>query len=185
MCSLLGGGVASLIAPWSQWGVEKRKSDREHRRGLVRAWQAGIAKLESAFEAVGTEWYESLRPHLTGDEVETVEGTYSPRTIVVEVGPSQRGRQPALTRWPVQLRGFSEIGSSNKGRRETSATAGCGKPTVSGPRRSAVTPARRWAGAAAGWRRCPATGGRPASSPVGFGKVAFGETCCSPTRSAV
>jgi len=28
---LLGGGVASLLAAWSRWGEEKRKSDRQYR----------------------------------------------------------------------------------------------------------------------------------------------------------
>jgi hypothetical protein len=93
---LLGGGVASLLAPWSRWGVEKRKSDREYRRGLIRAWRAGIAGLDSPYDAVGTEWYESLRMRLTDDEIREVEGVYLPRTAVVEPDPSDRGRKPGI-----------------------------------------------------------------------------------------
>jgi hypothetical protein len=82
---LLGGGVGSVVAPWSYWGVEKRRSDRQYRRDLIRDWRNGIAKLTSEEQALGTGWYESLRPHLTQDETLKVEGDYvPPRTRMVE-----------------------------------------------------------------------------------------------------
>src|SRR5262249_19106927 len=93
---LLGAGVASVVAPWSNWGVEKRKSDRECRRVLIREGRAGIAALDSAYDAVGTAWYESLRAHLTEDEILKVEGIYNPRMAVVEPDPSARGRKPGI-----------------------------------------------------------------------------------------
>jgi hypothetical protein len=98
---LLGGGVASVVAPWSNWGVEKRKDDREYRRGLIRSWRIGIAALSSEKEALGTDWYESLRPHLTGDEILKVEGEYvppRPRSVVVPADPGTpaRGRKPEI-----------------------------------------------------------------------------------------
>jgi hypothetical protein len=82
---LLGGGVASLIAPWSQWGVEKRRGDRQHRRDLVREWRNGLAQLESGQDAPGTEWYESLRPHLTDDEIRQVEPVRHPRVVTISI----------------------------------------------------------------------------------------------------
>ena len=39
---LLGAGVASVVAPWSNWGVEKRRSDRQYRRDLIRDWRDGV-----------------------------------------------------------------------------------------------------------------------------------------------
>jgi hypothetical protein len=93
---LLGGGVASLLAPWSKWGVEKRKIDRQYRRDLIRQWRSGIANLTTSYNAIGNLWYESLRAHLTDDEIRAVEGGYSPRTTVVEPDASERGRKPGI-----------------------------------------------------------------------------------------
>jgi hypothetical protein len=50
---LLGAGVASVVAPWSNWGVEKRRSDRDYRRRLVQSWRNGIAELTSEKKALG------------------------------------------------------------------------------------------------------------------------------------
>jgi hypothetical protein len=98
---LLGAGVASVVAPWSNWGVEKRRSDRQYRRDLIRDWRTGIASLSSEEQALGTMWYESLRPHLTQDEILKVEGEYvppRPRTFVVPADPGAPavGRKPEI-----------------------------------------------------------------------------------------
>ena len=67
------------------WGVEKRRSDREFRRRLIGSWRNGIAGLTSEKKALGTGWYESLRPHLTQDEILKIEDEYvPPRTRTVE-----------------------------------------------------------------------------------------------------
>ena len=39
---LVSGTVASLIAPWINWGVEKRKQKLEYRRQLVVSWRKMI-----------------------------------------------------------------------------------------------------------------------------------------------
>jgi hypothetical protein len=98
---LFGGGVASLVAPWSQWGVEKRRSDRQHRRDLIREWRTGIAALSSEKEALGTEWYESLRPHMSKDEILKVEGAYKPpqprvSSVQADPGSPAVGRKPQI-----------------------------------------------------------------------------------------
>jgi hypothetical protein len=98
---LLGAGVASVVAPWSNWGVEKRRCDRQYRRDLIRDWRIGIASLSSEKQALGTGWYESLGPHLTQDEILKVEGEYvppHPRTVVIQADPGSpaRGRKPEI-----------------------------------------------------------------------------------------
>jgi hypothetical protein len=133
---LLGAGVASVVAPWSNWGVEKRKSDRQYRRDLVRDWRNGIAKLTSENEALGTGWYESLRPHLTQDEILKVEGEYvpprrRPQTRQIEIDPPTTG--PILpwvanrksTCWRVRLQGSSASGSFNRSRVARPSTRRC------------------------------------------------------------
>lgn len=99
---LLGAGVASVVAPWSLWGVEKRRSDRQYRRDLIRDWRNGIAQLTSGRSALGTGWYESLRPHLTQDEILKVEGEYvPPRTRTVETEDLDPPRQIDFGRYEV------------------------------------------------------------------------------------
>jgi hypothetical protein len=98
---LLGAGVASVVAPWSNWGVEKRKNDREYKRRLIQSWRNGVAELTSEKEALGTRWYETLRPHLTADEILKVEGVYTaprPRTFAVPADPGSPavGRKPEI-----------------------------------------------------------------------------------------
>jgi hypothetical protein len=52
---LLSGGVASVVAPWSNWGVDMRRSDKQYRQTLVESWRKGIAELATEKEALGTK----------------------------------------------------------------------------------------------------------------------------------
>lgn len=36
VAGLVGGAVASLIAPWIHWGIEKRKNKREEQKNLIK-----------------------------------------------------------------------------------------------------------------------------------------------------
>jgi hypothetical protein len=87
--ALVSGGVGSLIAPWAQWGIEKRREDRAAHRHLIERWRVGLAEWER--DPVGPElwptpalahrdWYQSLRTHLsvvTRTDIEDTHG-YGP-----------------------------------------------------------------------------------------------------------
>ncbi|EKT81845.1 hypothetical protein WSS_A15174 [Rhodococcus opacus M213] len=80
------GSLTSLFAPLINWRVESKRiglehqnelekldrqrelDERNYKRGLIVQWRLGIASLSGEHtEALGTEWYETLRPKLDKD----------------------------------------------------------------------------------------------------------------------
>lgn len=53
---LVTGAVASLIAPWANWGIEKRKLRRAGRVERIREWRAGASQLDSDVHFMELEW---------------------------------------------------------------------------------------------------------------------------------
>jgi hypothetical protein len=86
---LITGVVASLVAPWSQWGVEKRRLRREERRKILEAARKLIS-FSDARSFRDTPECARLRPYLSDKLRKDFEG----EAIVVVVG---RGRgSPAI-----------------------------------------------------------------------------------------
>jgi hypothetical protein len=79
---LITGVVASLVAPWSQWGVEKRRLRREERRNILEATRKLISMLSDARSFRDTPEYARLRPYLSDKLRRDFEG----EAIVVAVG---------------------------------------------------------------------------------------------------
>ena len=79
---LITGVVASLVAPWSQWGVEKRRLRREERRNMLEAARKLISVLSDARSFRDTPEYARLRPYLSDKLRKDFEG----EAIVVVVG---------------------------------------------------------------------------------------------------
>ncbi|WP_133160822.1 hypothetical protein [Mycobacterium ahvazicum] len=42
------GTISSLIAPWANWGIEKRRLRRENRVQRIKEWRAGVTELREA-----------------------------------------------------------------------------------------------------------------------------------------
>jgi hypothetical protein len=85
---MASGAVASLIAPWVKWGIEKRRLKRQRRYDLLDSWRAGIASMVSTDhdDFIRTDWYETLRPYLREGRRTQLE---KPGTVIV---PSESGR---------------------------------------------------------------------------------------------
>lgn len=69
---LVSGSIASLIAPWVNHGIERRKSDQEQRQNRIAHWREeyGLAEQYHTVEngkCVNDAWYLSLRPYLPDD----------------------------------------------------------------------------------------------------------------------
>lgn len=89
VAGLASGVVASLLAPWANWSIEKRRLKRQRRYGLLDRWRQGIASAEDADDHttfLTTEWYETLRPHLSSEARKQLEAE---RTWIL---PSDSGR---------------------------------------------------------------------------------------------
>lgn len=71
---LIGGVVGSLVAPWVQWGIEKKRFKLHRRLKYIRAWRQFIGSNEfnqAAFRETTT--YKTLRPHLSRELIEMIE----------------------------------------------------------------------------------------------------------------
>jgi hypothetical protein len=116
---LITGGIASLIAPWVTWGIEKRKEKLAYRRGLIAKWQvmlsdtippreftpdmheAAVSKgrLPRGFGERLTTYpaYQSLRPYLSKETLAKIDACednfYGP-----EVDEAYRGIQLDVAR---------------------------------------------------------------------------------------
>jgi hypothetical protein len=91
------GGFASgsVVAAWANWGIEKRRLNRQRQYALLDSWRSGIASQGNAghTSALQTPWYETLRPHLAADVLARLE---QPNTIIVSLG-SPRGTKGLFT----------------------------------------------------------------------------------------
>jgi hypothetical protein len=78
---LIGGVVGSLVAPWVQWAVEKRRGRTDHRRALIKTWRNDFQEYDFDRHRLGdSAAYTSLRPHLRAEVREAIE---KPRTAYV------------------------------------------------------------------------------------------------------
>ena len=77
----LGGGiVGSLIAPWIQWGVEKRRQRQAKRRELIRSSRSMLSTEIDKKTFRETEVYSQLKPHLYRAVIDEVESDKSSET---------------------------------------------------------------------------------------------------------
>ena len=86
---LLGGVVGSLIAPWVNWGIEKRRQKLAYRRELVASWRKMIQSVTRnprdggkslVFHLERYDRFYSLKPHLSAKALTEIAVT---RTKVV------------------------------------------------------------------------------------------------------
>jgi hypothetical protein len=65
----VSGAIASLLAPWSQWGVEKRRLRLERRREIMEGARAWTADGLNRLRPVGTAdtRFAGVRPYLSDE----------------------------------------------------------------------------------------------------------------------
>lgn len=76
------GALASLIAPWVTWGVEKRRLKLASRRKSVAEWRQAVAQSDGVKEFRETAAYATMRPHLLRTLIERIESD----TITIQQG---------------------------------------------------------------------------------------------------
>lgn len=65
---LATGVVGSLVAPWVNWGVDKRRFQHERRRALIDEWRAGVAATEQEgdWDNLDREpWWQTISPYVS------------------------------------------------------------------------------------------------------------------------
>lgn len=85
---LVSGGIASVVAPWINWGIEKKRLERQRRYDLLKSWREGIARMETddRGEYISSDWYETMRPYMWETRRDELE---RPGTVIV---PADSGR---------------------------------------------------------------------------------------------
>lgn len=97
---LLSGAVGSLVAPWVNWRIDRRRELHRSRADRLTEWRAGLARTKFAVDSLVDErewltepWYLSLRPHLSDDVRRHMEFTPN---IVGSIDPGGRMHRPEL-----------------------------------------------------------------------------------------
>jgi hypothetical protein len=98
---LITGAIGSLIAPWVQWGIEKRRLRRESRREHITVWRTAVDRDDFAYQpfAQGNA-YATLRPHLPKALRQTIDQWKNPGIVT---------SLPIIGRDPIQVRLLEEI----------------------------------------------------------------------------
>jgi len=74
LLGLIGGVIGSLVAPWVQWAVEKRRGRTDHRRELIRQWRMDFEEFEYDEHRLGdSASYSAVRPHLRPEVRDAIE----------------------------------------------------------------------------------------------------------------
>jgi hypothetical protein len=82
VAGLITGTLASLVAPWSQWGVEKRRARLEGRRRFIADARAELQRKPDKETFRESVLYSRMRPHLSERTSKEIESD----TITVQVG---------------------------------------------------------------------------------------------------
>lgn len=80
--AVIGGAIASILAPFVVWQLEKRKIRLESRRQLVSEARQFLRCGREKNEIIESELYSRLRPHLRPDLTKAIES----EVIVVKNG---------------------------------------------------------------------------------------------------
>jgi len=92
----LGGVVGSLVAPWVNWGIEKKRDRRQAQRDLL-----GVARDHAVSSKFGASWfseqqaYARLKAHLSADVVDAIENPEEAQDRMDNPGQFQE----SLRRW--------------------------------------------------------------------------------------
>ena len=71
---LVSGAVASLIAPWAHWSVEKRRETRAFKRNQIIAWRYWLNNYWGSSNFKQSSTYSEMRPYLSAHVRSALEG---------------------------------------------------------------------------------------------------------------
>jgi len=101
IAGLIAGVIGSLVAPWVQWTIEKRRNRQSYRRELIQRWRkiiaAQIGEETDIWDVEGfshTAEYSTMKPHLSSASREWIEVSVAERrALVKEAGIGPWGNQ--------------------------------------------------------------------------------------------
>jgi hypothetical protein len=95
IAGVVTGSISAVVAPWANWGIEKRRQKLNDRRERIKAWREMVKvtnlQRESFRETTG---YSTLRPYLTTGLIDEIERTDI--NITLTMGGSTPDRKTQL-----------------------------------------------------------------------------------------
>lgn len=95
----VSGVISSLIAPWANWGIEKKRLTRERQVERIKEWRDGVEDLDFAEAHHGQEGY--LPSDRISGDVRTKAWWV---TLRPEMAPDVRHKIEDLSEKPIQQR---------------------------------------------------------------------------------
>jgi hypothetical protein len=93
------GTISSLVAPWANWGIEKKRLARERRVERIKEWRDGVETLDWAERSHGQEGYLPSE-RISGDVRTKAWWT----TLRPEMAPDVRSKIEDLSEKPISTR---------------------------------------------------------------------------------
>jgi hypothetical protein len=91
IAGLISGVIGSLIEPWVQWAIEKRRNRQNYRRDLIRGAREQLDNCQDIREFANTAAYSSIKLHLRAEVQRSVE---DPTLAVYGGTPGPGGYRP-------------------------------------------------------------------------------------------
>ena len=70
---LVSGAIASLVAPWVQWRIERKREKLAYKKEMIRRWREFLDRDFDETEFSGTAVYSEIRPHLSSETLQSIE----------------------------------------------------------------------------------------------------------------
>ena len=68
------GAVGSLVAPWVQWAIEKRRTKLDYKRNLIKEWRSFVDNFHWDSDNFGeSSVYAAMCPHMNPDTIRKFE----------------------------------------------------------------------------------------------------------------
>jgi hypothetical protein len=102
LLAFIAGALGSIVAPWVNWGIERRREDLKYKRECINAWRQLVADLAEHYKVLpnivpktrehpleflnsSTAFY-SLRPLLTPTAVEKLNSSFADaiRSVLID-----------------------------------------------------------------------------------------------------
>jgi hypothetical protein len=78
---LIAGTIASLIAPWVNWGIEKKRMRRQKRQKLLTQLRVYLESSGSRTDILDQKEYLQLKRHMRQDTISKLEDGEPPHRI--------------------------------------------------------------------------------------------------------
>ena len=68
----VSGAIGSLVAPWVQWAVERRRDRVKARRERIAEWRRVVGRASSFDDVVNTSVFAELKKHMKSEDVKSM-----------------------------------------------------------------------------------------------------------------